>query len=534
MAALPSVAAIVNGANLDPKNIPQVETLFEQFTNLSPTERDNERGSFVEKVFPLFFGENAVVDGSSAYEAQRQVAWYGRQSRSCTYVNIPWPYICHRRSTACWLRPRVVVLPGSAQQVGTTVSLCRFFGIKFSIRGGGHSPSIGWSSNDGGVVISLAAFDQVNLSEDKLTADIGVGLRWLDVYKALDQYDLAVAGGRFPTVGVSGLLLGGGLSFRHGVDGIGAMGVSNYEVVLANAEIVNANAKENSDLFWALKGAGGNFGIVTKIEMKTVPAKVWSEAKLYAPSVTSELLQALMKHHEAIESDEKSSLLLTCNNPGTALVSLYCDAVNKLPVVFEPFEHIPATSQSLPRGVYSTYELLGVIETLAVPGHVCHDFRTMSSQPSLEVYETAERVRMEQGNLLSDVEGLRISNVIQPMSSISIKQSRKVGRNPLGLEEVGQQWLLAMADWNNPADGDRVRQAMRHVVDATEATAKANGTYLPSQYCNYASLDQDPLASYGAENLERLRAIASKYDPDGVFQTLQSGGWLLSRVGPTE
>lgn len=86
-----------------------------------------------------------------------------------------------------------MVLPGSTQQVGTTVSLCRFFGIKFSIRGGGDSPSIGWSSNDGGVVISLAAFDQVNLSEDKLTADIGVGLRWLDVYKALDQYDLAVS-----------------------------------------------------------------------------------------------------------------------------------------------------------------------------------------------------------------------------------------------------------------------------------------------------------------------------------------------------
>ncbi|BAE55011.1 hypothetical protein BDV35DRAFT_381693 [Aspergillus flavus] len=249
--------------------------------------------------------------------------------------------------------------------------------------------------------------------------------------------------------------------------------------------------------------------------MKTVPAKVWSEAKLYAPSVTSELLQALMKHHEAIESDEKSSLLLTCNNQGSALVSFYCDAVDKLPAVFEPFEHIPATSQSLPRGVYSTYELLGVIEYLAVPGHVCHNFRTMSSQPSLEVYETAERVRVEQSDLLSDVEGLRINNVIQPMSSIGIKQSRKVGGNPLGLEEVGQQWFLVMADWNNPADGDRVRQAMRHIVDAAEATAKANGTYIPCQYCNYASPDQDPLASYGAENMERLKDIASKYDPDG-------------------
>ena len=67
----------------------------------------------------------------------------------------------------------------------------------------------------------------MNLSEDKLAAEIGAGLRWMHVYKALDPYGLAVAGGRFPTVGVSGLLLGGGLLFRHGVNGIGAMGVSN-------------------------------------------------------------------------------------------------------------------------------------------------------------------------------------------------------------------------------------------------------------------------------------------------------------------
>ncbi|OGM44466.1 hypothetical protein ABOM_006938 [Aspergillus bombycis] len=384
MASLPSVAAIVNGANLNPSNIPQVEVLFAQFASLSPAEKDNERGSFVDKVFPLFFGENAVVDGSSAYEAQRQVPW----------------------SSNCWLRP---------------------------------------------------------------------------------------------------------------------------QVVLANAEIVNANAKENSDLFWALKGGGCNFGIVTKMEMETVPAKIWSQARVYAPSVTTVLLQAPMKHHEAIERDNKSSLIWIGNDQGIILVSCYCDPVDTLPAVFEPFDNIPFASQRLARGVYSTYELLGVIEGLAVPGHVCHDFRSMTSQPSLEVYEAAERVRVEQTDALSDVEGLRLSSIIQPISSIGIKQSQRVGGNPLGLEEVGQQWFLVMADWNNPVDGDRVRQAMRRIGDAAEATAKANGTYLPYQYCNYAARDQDPLASYGTENVARLKAVSSKYDPDGVFQTLQRGGWLLSR-----
>ncbi|KAE8400623.1 hypothetical protein BDV37DRAFT_286497 [Aspergillus pseudonomiae] len=71
MASLPSVAAIVNGADLDPSNIPQVKSLFARFARLSPAEKDDQRGSFVDRVFPLFFGDNAVTDGSSAYEAQR-------------------------------------------------------------------------------------------------------------------------------------------------------------------------------------------------------------------------------------------------------------------------------------------------------------------------------------------------------------------------------------------------------------------------------------------------------------------------------
>lgn len=88
-----------------------------------------------------------------------------------------------------------------------------------------------------------------------------------------------------------------------------------------------------------------------------------------------------------------------------------------------------------------------------------------------------------------------------------------------------------MADWKNPADEDRVRESVRKIVDAAEYAAKTNGTYLPFKYANYASRDQDPLASYGDENLQKLRDIANKYDPEGVFQKLLNGGWLLSKAG---
>lgn len=87
-----------------------------------------------------------------------------------------------------------------------------------------------------------------------------------------------------------------------------------------------------------------------------------------------------------------------------------------------------------------------------------------------------------------------------------------------------------MADWKHAKDEDIVREACREITETAERVAKKNGTYLPFVYSNYASRDQNPLASYGAENLAKLREIALRYDPQQIFQKLQNGGWLLSRA----
>ena len=88
-----------------------------------------------------------------------------------------------------------------------------------------------------------------------------------------------------------------------------------------------------------------------------------------------------------------------------------------------------------------------------------------------------------------------------------------------------------MADWEHAKDEAEMREACRKIVDTAESTAKKNGTHIPFIYSNYAARDQDPLASYGAKNLAKLRDIAHKYDPTDVFQTLQNGGWLVSKAG---
>jgi len=139
-----------------------------------------------------------------------------------------------------------------------------------AIRAGGHN--IGGANNiDNGVTIDLVHLNQVTYDKDTNLASIGPGLKWMDAYAKLEQYDVLVAGGRDGDVGVGGFLLGGGSTFYMGTNGFACDDVKNYEVVLTNGTIINANEKRNRDLWLALKGGGSNFGIVTRYDMEALP-----------------------------------------------------------------------------------------------------------------------------------------------------------------------------------------------------------------------------------------------------------------------
>lgn len=89
---------------------------------------------------------------------------------------------------------------------------------------------------------------------------------------------------------------------------------------------------------------------------------------------------------------------------------------------------------------------------------------------------------------------------------------------------------MIVTEWSHPEDEKIMFEASRTIIDSAEAAAKKNGSYLNFKYSNYASRDQDPLSTYGSDNVQRLRSIAKEIDPQGVFQKLQNDGWLLSRT----
>jgi FAD/FMN-containing dehydrogenase len=191
------------------------------------------------------------------------------------------------------LSPSCTFEPSTAQDVAGALAVLVRDKAQFAVRGGGHMPTPGASNIEHGVLISLNNMLTMQLAEHNTIAQLGPGLRWLQVYSWIKSYGLGVLGGRFAPVGVSGILIGGGISFFGSRYGWASDMVSNYQVVLANSTIVNANAHVNSDLFWALKGGSSNYGIVTRFDIKTFPLReVYGGQSTFSGEYLDEFLDA--------------------------------------------------------------------------------------------------------------------------------------------------------------------------------------------------------------------------------------------------
>jgi len=171
-------------------------------------------------------------------------------------------------------RPACIVFPANAHHVSIAVkALRRYPSVPFASKSGGHAFNRAWSSTDGGVLISFRPnLAGTVLASGGATADIGPGARWLEVAQALGGSGKTVVGGRIGDVGVGGLLLGGGLSYLSAQYGFASDNVVNYEAVLADGTIVNANASSNRDLYWALRGGGENNTLTSSYSNRPYPS----------------------------------------------------------------------------------------------------------------------------------------------------------------------------------------------------------------------------------------------------------------------
>ena len=169
-------------------------------------------------------------------------------------------------------RPAVVVRPVNAGDVIATVNFARESGIDLAIRGGSHGVP-GFGTSDGGVVVDLSRMKGVRVDPARRTARAEGGATWGDLNAATHAFGLATTGGIISTTGVGGLTLGGGIGYLARGLGLSCDNLISADVVTADGRFLVSTENVNADLFWALRGGGGNFGVVTSFEFKLEPIK---------------------------------------------------------------------------------------------------------------------------------------------------------------------------------------------------------------------------------------------------------------------
>jgi FAD/FMN-containing dehydrogenase len=202
-------------------------------------------------------------------------------------------------------RPGAIARIAGVDDIAACVRWARDTGTELAVRAGGHSVA-GMSLNDGGLVIDVRSLKEISVDPEARVARAGAGLTWAEFDAATQEHGLATTGGRVSTTGVAGLTLGGGSGWLERSYGLSCDNLIGAELVVGSGELVRASATENPDLLWALRGGGGNFGVVTTLEFRLHPVgpTVFGGLAAYAPRHGRALLAAFRDFHEGGGPDQ--------------------------------------------------------------------------------------------------------------------------------------------------------------------------------------------------------------------------------------
>ncbi|KAK7020330.1 Fad binding domain-containing protein [Favolaschia claudopus] len=437
------------------------------------------------------------------------------------------------------LEPTCRVSPHSAIDVSAIVSLATQYDCTFAVRSGGHMISQGFSNVDAaGFTIDLQKMNSVSLLDGGSVVSFGSGCRWHEVYSALTPRNLTTVGGRASDVGVSGFLLGGGISALSLAHGFGSSNIVNYQVVLADGTIHDVNGQTLPDLYWALKYGSTNFGIVTRFDMTTYPlSDVWAGTLLFDISRGPAILQAHVEFTAKLSEDPM----------GLNVVGLAWEPTQKAYIVWSPNIYLAPTPFP---PLYSDIEPLvphAFLDTMRVTdlASITDEFQAMA--PGSGRVQWFTLTLKADATLLWDIHlkgveifepylhrsGFTWAAVFQPLNRGFAAASERNGGNPSGISSEDGDLVVAlgMALWSDRED-DEVLQAKTHELWRwAENTARERGLLHPFIYMNYASKLQDVMGSIGPKNLGRMRGIKERYDPSNRFGLYWKGGYKLEAAG---
>jgi FAD/FMN-containing dehydrogenase len=397
-------------------------------------------------------------------------------------------------------RPAAVARCVTPDDVAGALAYARENGLRVAVRSGGHCFA-GRSSTDG-VVIDVGPMRAVEVEGELVR--IGAGAQLADVYDALDAHGLAIPGGCGPDVGIAGLLLGGGLGVLGRAHGLLCDSLVDADVVLADGRAVRAAEDSEPDLFWALRGAGGGqFGVVTRFTLRTVPAPASTVFHLRWPRPRAAELIAAWQEWAPDAPDELAASLL-CTPGGVHLFGSTTGA----------FENALGEPES------STVEALGWRAAKAwlaehgpgegPPGALDFAKSEFFRDPLPEEAVAALAAGFED----AAAGGISCELDLSPWGGAY----NRVAAGATAFAHRSERFLLKQAVYVPP--GEDAGPARAWLSRSWEAAHRfgSGGVYV-----NFPDAGlEDPLRAYHGPNLERLREVKAAYDPERVFTFSQS------------
>lgn len=308
-------------------------------------------------------------------------------------------------------------------------------------------------------------------------------------------------------------------------------------MVTASGIIVTASATQHSDLFWALRGGGNNFGIVTSFNLNTHPLKndlLWGGTRTFTEDAIPEVVTAWIDLTLNSAKDPKAGSWIAFMNAGVRLAST------------ELWYGAPLTNGSDAAILAPFYNISAMSDTTKTRGHAAYVtdneqsnnygvrevFYDVTVKASHEIASRSVDIFFDAIGALSGVDGAFPTLIWQHITEGSLKGSVRNGGNPMGLDAAGGPvHIIQLAcSWNKAADDEKVYQVMSDIMKQIKKESIALGVDNDWVYMNYASQFQDVIASYGSGSKSKLKAIARKYDPVEVFQKLQPGYFKLDRA----
>jgi FAD/FMN-containing dehydrogenase len=404
-------------------------------------------------------------------------------------------------------KPALIVRCAGTADVRLAVRFAAAYGLLTAVRAGGHS-FLGQSSCDGGLVIDLSPMRGVRVDPVPRKAHVDAGTLIGRVDRATQAFGLATPLGDAPETGVAGLTLGGGLGWLRGRFGLTADNVLEANVVTADGSQLRANAVENPDLYWALKGGGGNYGVVTSFTylLHEVPSRMLGGTLTFPFAGARELLRSYAEICMGAPDDLSLGAALTSDDNGTRVVELsVC------------YSGLPADAER-------------AIAPLRKLGKPLKDALAQTTylklQGSLDPPAVNRRGACVRGGLAYGLSSALIDNAVDliescPVDGFDIEVFNLggcIGRVPAQdtayWDRGATHAMLLWGEWKVPGDG-----AARN-AEWVRGAWKRLAPHVRGHYANFPTADGDDTGArvtYGG-NYARLAQLKRRYDPSNLFR----------------